>query len=156
MCVCVWTGEWVGGWRANCVWICKNPKQRSWDRNPNSISCGWETKKSKGQLTSLGISCSSSQISVCLSVWEGGRERARECVVCTGDSSFYHHHYDHFITGFQQPINHNNTKHTNQKASVMFFLSFSLSLSLSRIEKCQSVGQPLTLVNQKKNSQEKQ
>jgi hypothetical protein len=63
--------------------------------------------------------------------------------VCTGDSSFYHHHYyDHFITGFQQQINHNNTRHTNQKASVMFFLSFSVSLSLSPIEKCQSVAQP--------------
>jgi len=81
-------------------------------------------------------------LSVCLCEREGGRERG-SVFVCTGDSSFYHHHYyDHFITGFQQQINHNNTRHTNQKASVMFFLSFSVSLSLSPIEKCQSVAQP--------------
>jgi hypothetical protein len=66
-------------------------------------------------------------LSVCLCKREGGRERG-SVFMCTGDSSLYHHQYDHFITGFQQQINHNNTQHTNQKASVMFFLSCSVSL----------------------------
>jgi hypothetical protein len=51
VCVCVCVDGWVGGWRENCVWICKNPKQQE---TPNQSAAAGIPKRAKANLRAWG------------------------------------------------------------------------------------------------------
>jgi hypothetical protein len=120
MCVC---GR-VGGEQTVCD-LARTQNNEAGIENPTQSAAAERPKRAKANLRAWGSAAPPHKwfsricLSVCLCERDGGRERG-SVFVCTGDSSIYYHYYDHFITGFQQQIKHNNTQNTNQKASVMF------------------------------------